>query len=786
MSDDKKWLYGKFKSGGLNIGSYEDFDKSLSNEEDRKWYHEKATKMGLNVGSYDDFSSLFSPADSAKADEAAAASQKQQAGAQAQAAKGKYQPAEQPQDEFISPGREPGYVASGEQQEEPRQKVESPYLDTETDPNVLRRRQQESMDINQNPAGYAQYVEEAPDRRESALYHAERAREKAEMAKEDVAENGFLKNPAARGEAKRREKAYNAVAEKYQKAADLSPQYQRELDATEEQLGSIEKRVGELSDALVGEASRDVNLRQSPFYGTAASKMYGTKEGRNLLAANNLIDEARTILNRGNQFTDDMGKMEAFGNATVETLAKPEFWTMGLSTISDGKRIRAIQEKVAKEVGSLSKEDIEAGNLEKILSPDEMAVMDAYLAWGDAQILRAHNQSKGYKAGEIGAQSIAFMRDMLMTAGISGEVNAAVKTLFNGWTVKAGGLLNKLGVEAGKEIAGLGGKAVQKWATAEGLNYAQRLGRGAVDLAHKSVKNLVASGIDAAVAVNFTPSLYANYSKQTWTPDENNQLRPKGEVWKENWWQNWKEYFTERGIGEAPGKVLGHVGKTTGATQFIKGLAGERVADLAKKYARSLRSGKMASAAAFNNVGEYFEEYVGAVMDKYLFGQKTATVDFWDTENLKTMVASFAPMMGIQAVTAGANVAAMNKADRRFEKKKEAMKFLAADRMGFRLSENTWNRFFDSFDTKVSKAENARQIDITGQEMVEQIMKMHNLFEAERMQNGGLPLTPNEQEELLRAEFDLFKAAAEHNAVQAAYEDQQAEKRKQWRDELQR
>ena len=57
-NSDKEWLYGKLKNGGLNV-SYEDFDKTLGNEEDRKWYYDKATKMGLKVGSYDDFINIF-------------------------------------------------------------------------------------------------------------------------------------------------------------------------------------------------------------------------------------------------------------------------------------------------------------------------------------------------------------------------------------------------------------------------------------------------------------------------------------------------------------------------------------------------------------------------------------------------------------------------------------------------------------------------------------------------------------------------------------------------------
>lgn len=39
-NDDIKWLYGKLKAKGYNIGSEEDFSNSLADEADRKWYYE--------------------------------------------------------------------------------------------------------------------------------------------------------------------------------------------------------------------------------------------------------------------------------------------------------------------------------------------------------------------------------------------------------------------------------------------------------------------------------------------------------------------------------------------------------------------------------------------------------------------------------------------------------------------------------------------------------------------------------------------------------------------------
>lgn len=60
-NDDIKWLYGKLKSKGYNIGSEADFKSSLANGEDRKWYYEKVKGMGLDMGSMADFESMYAP-----------------------------------------------------------------------------------------------------------------------------------------------------------------------------------------------------------------------------------------------------------------------------------------------------------------------------------------------------------------------------------------------------------------------------------------------------------------------------------------------------------------------------------------------------------------------------------------------------------------------------------------------------------------------------------------------------------------------------------------------------
>ena len=57
--DDRKWLYEQMKKAGVDTGTYADFSKSLDNQEDRDWYYQKSRSLGLNVGSADDFAGMM-------------------------------------------------------------------------------------------------------------------------------------------------------------------------------------------------------------------------------------------------------------------------------------------------------------------------------------------------------------------------------------------------------------------------------------------------------------------------------------------------------------------------------------------------------------------------------------------------------------------------------------------------------------------------------------------------------------------------------------------------------
>lgn len=66
-SDNRKWLYDKLSEKGVNVGTYDQFDKALEDEANLKWVYDKAGEKGLNVGGYDVFTKAMRSAPAASA-----------------------------------------------------------------------------------------------------------------------------------------------------------------------------------------------------------------------------------------------------------------------------------------------------------------------------------------------------------------------------------------------------------------------------------------------------------------------------------------------------------------------------------------------------------------------------------------------------------------------------------------------------------------------------------------------------------------------------------------------
>ena len=60
-NNTRKWLYDQLSAKGVNLGSYEQYDKAYENADIVKWFYDTAVKSGLNMGTYEQFTNAVKP-----------------------------------------------------------------------------------------------------------------------------------------------------------------------------------------------------------------------------------------------------------------------------------------------------------------------------------------------------------------------------------------------------------------------------------------------------------------------------------------------------------------------------------------------------------------------------------------------------------------------------------------------------------------------------------------------------------------------------------------------------
>jgi len=54
-NETRKWLYDQLAARGVNLGTYEQYEKAFEDEKNIKWFYDTAVKKGFNMGTYDQF-----------------------------------------------------------------------------------------------------------------------------------------------------------------------------------------------------------------------------------------------------------------------------------------------------------------------------------------------------------------------------------------------------------------------------------------------------------------------------------------------------------------------------------------------------------------------------------------------------------------------------------------------------------------------------------------------------------------------------------------------------------
>ena len=139
---------------------------------------------------------------------------------------------------------------------------------------------------------------------------------------------------------------------------------------------------------------------------------------------------------------DDTNGFMSFLQGAGATFSDADFWAFGLSSIVNNLKVKDAFDKIADKVqGAYSDESLkqyaEEGDFDKILSPDEVLMIQSFVNASQAQALRAYNTRGLYDSGKIAAESIGFMAQFLATGGVGKAASSGVTKFANWLTTKA-------------------------------------------------------------------------------------------------------------------------------------------------------------------------------------------------------------------------------------------------------------------------------------------------------------------------------------------------------------
>lgn len=411
---------------------------------------------------------------------------------------------------------------------------------------------------------------------------------------------------------------------------DMNPEYRKhisdEADAVADMKSEVEQRIAE----------RGSNAGQfvpySGDFGPGAASPSVDIEDTKDRAALRLYDDAEKMLRSPFKYDDSSGWSNHF-KGVEDKISDPDFWTMGLSEILDLSILRNVLQKVENEADRLGEKGIEAMTEDdadlSFLTPGEQALFDAYFTNLNARRMRADDMSSGYKSGQTAADSIKFMVEM----GYSGAAGKAASK----------GMKKYLTKKLASRLSGMNSKSL-------GYKMAKNLGGFGI----KKAGHIVST----AAGIPLTPEMPLGTLRRATELDEQGRLPEIDlKLVADGTLDAALEYFTEQGSVVADGlKVLG---KVAPVNNIVKGILGDNAADFIKSMSKSAVATLMKQGAWNGFIDEGLEELDNAFYD-YIRGNEDALTDFFKTDNLLELSASFAGMSVFGSVGSAAQVAKVN------------------------------------------------------------------------------------------------------------------------------
>lgn len=323
----------------------------------------------------------------------------------------------------------------------------------------------------------------------------------------------------------------------------------------------------------------------------------------------------------------DMSDFKNFFKGAKDVAVDPDTWAMGFLGLSNSLQDMTIINKLKKE------ED---------LNDKESKYLESLITLATAKALRANNTSWAYESGAMAAESLPFMLEFLMTAGVADAVNATGKGLTKGlmkW------LAEKTGAKAGARMNKVTGQLLR---SADYTKFGLQ-NRGAIRAADAAWETLATP----AARMWAMPTTYSGATDQML-----DKINAEGKV-ERGLAQNWYGIFQAIGsqyletASESMGWIFGKALKTAGKPFNAIWDATKRVAPslekISSKYANSTIK-KIVDAsqynlekAGFHGIPEEMFEEIPNTIGNYLLGVQSEDElrDFFTVRNFKTMAVSF-------------------------------------------------------------------------------------------------------------------------------------------------
>lgn len=510
VNDNMKWVYDQLTQSGANMGTIDDFEKAMGDENNRKWAYDYANSKGMNLGSMDDFTKAIMPAvpttqqetypqevvdrfnspdnkpgsfkDMATINREYQQLQKAKADVQAEeAAKavqfGNVNMVSTPNGmmpDLRSAGRrvraqQPATQQPVQQEQTQQPQVQYPFAAEQNVGDQMwdiahmhdnEKQETPRFDYRHAENGFVNPATQKSDDRQTFTEGLKRAKEDDEILKkvtlkpeataDDVYENAMMRfsnteegiamqdeadeamrqhlatlqdeftrskeykdivsqKPTTEEEAEQMTERLNqAFQEKYGAEMEkfMQPYQEKMMEAVQNRYGeSISEGMRKVNAKAAGQQVTDLQSQVNELQAKRGQTGSGT-----LRAANHLLEETQEVIDAANR--GDTGFLKELGQGFWDNLDARNF-TWGISDALDSTNL-----KIA----------LEAAEKGEQLSKEQEALLDAHAVNMIVSAYFGSDLSRGYKAGQMTAESLPFMLDII-TNPISASGNAVAKGL---------------------------------------------------------------------------------------------------------------------------------------------------------------------------------------------------------------------------------------------------------------------------------------------------------------------------------------------------------------------